>query len=469
MERQGRGAALRERMTSDGKPKEMPRYAPSVQAGRHTSDAGRGPVNANGRSKSPRPISERSGRNPTPPGGNRTHAPRDSRPDRKERIGPSGAQSRQPRASSAESGAVRSEGRNAVNRTENRADAGRRLHTDGAAQHRSTTQRPQEQRRVPSPAGGDRTWTQVGKATGGYVPPQWKDGPRRYTAPPQAGEHRRVPHTSSEALKRQNPSKRREQNRIDQRQNTEQMRRRNRPVRFRVVQKKRISVCRVFRYGMLTILAYAVMMGTLLAFLAGNLIRHAAGGDDTVVLQMGQNSDADRIKRYLKYSVLFPDGEMYLNMTDIALACGWTTTGDMTEIRYLTQSVPPDVIRLTAGSSSAYINGEQVVLAGPVFVKNEMVYIPASFINTYTDGLNVDYDEKKGKITVTRNGTPELSGDMRYDPLTVRMKGPEPSYGIDWDSLDIALQRLIEGEPEEPLPGESEQKEPNESGGTTDE
>ena len=315
----------------------------------------------------------------------------------------------------------------------------------------------------PQAAGNDaQAWTQVRGGTGGYVPPQWKDGTRHYTVPQR--ERGFTPHTSSEALKRQNPANRREQNRIDHRQNTEQMRRRNRRVRFRVVRKERISVRKIFRLGMLIVLVYALMMGGVLALLAGNLIRHAAGGDSTVVLQMGENSDENRVRRYLTYSFLFPDGEMYLNMTDIATACGLTTTGDLVQIRYLTRLGEQDVIRLEAGSSSAYINGEYVPLTGPVVVRNELVYLPASFIQLYTEGLTVEYNEKRGKITVTRNGTPELSGSMRYDPLSILMKAPACSDWIDWDLLDAEIRLMIEGkktDPPETDPPETDPPETN--------
>lgn len=111
-----------------------------------------------------------------------------------------------------------------------------------------------------------------------------------------------------------------------------------------------------------------------------------------------ENAKTKKTLSYEKNAVV-RDGEVYLNFSYLADVCGFSVSGDSTQLRYLLRNLSDDVILINPGESFAYLNDSKIRLAGTTFVSSSGdLFMPCSFVNNYLDGISVTCDEENERL-----------------------------------------------------------------------
>lgn len=138
--------------------------------------------------------------------------------------------------------------------------------------------------------------------------------------------------------------------------------------------------------------------------------------DDGVVLyKHGTGSRKDRSYEVSR-ALYCPDGVYYINFASMAEACGFSTSGDEKEIRYIIQAGEGDYDTVTFyyGSREATVNGTHFMLSAPVKKSGNAILVPAEFVSLCMRGVTVE--TAKDKITLVYDiGKISLKPDL--DPM----------------------------------------------------
>jgi len=310
-------------------------------------------------------------------------------------------------------------------------------------------------RRVSEPGGKEQ-----------YQAPRFRGAAREYV--PGQGEERKErggARSGMHRLKEQSPSRRRERSKQNRRQNLEKLRRANFRSSFRVVTKKKRTGRFYLVMGCVSLALYLLLMGCFAAFFAANLFRKTLREQGSVRYVIGTEGVEGYAKGEMRYGTLFRDGQMMLNMDQIADLCELTVTGDATRMRFYSRGDLGHDVVLYPGSASAVINGTPVTLAAKTVMEEDVVYVSADLIERFASGITVEWDEEKSRLTISRiiQSTSVLKGDV-YAELTYALVQDGGEERIDLSSLPLELRMRIEADfelatrpkdpPESPTDGE---------------
>ncbi len=212
---------------------------------------------------------------------------------------------------------------------------------------------------------------------------------------------------------------------------------------------------RIFFYRfILFILMFAFCFMISVVFFFVNLMNNGSPDTGVYTFQTGGIYDVKEIKT-MKGSLIFRNGSYYINMTDIAAYCDFTTTGDVGQMRYISNNKNNDNVIFRTGDSVIYVNRVRVRLKAPVIAEDDDVYIPAEYFDKYVQGISLDINEKERKLTISRSfdeGTSLLVSDFETENLLKLAKGEEQtdigdfSVNIGYGEISFTLH---ESEPTE--------------------
>lgn len=191
------------------------------------------------------------------------------------------------------------------------------------------------------------------------------------------------------------------------------------------------------------------MVGSVMfAVFAGlfTLSLYAGCGESESVYTVNIGVEHDRYSTYeISEGLICRDGVWYVDMTKVIDYCGFITTGDVHELRFILKDSGSENVRFTAGSKAAYINGERVSLDAPVFKRGDGFYVPADFFGKYMTGIEVTVDESAKTFLFTRALTVESAQSVAlYEALkndsdsSNDMKASE--ILIDYENMTFTLR-----------------------------
>ncbi|MBQ4576057.1 MAG: hypothetical protein IJA85_12825 [Clostridia bacterium] len=277
---------------------------------------------------------------------------------------------------------------------------------------------------------------------------------QRPVQPPQTDPRRRAASQNPSVAKRarsQTPANRRAaraQRRIDPRQ-LEIQRRRKEAHKF-YVRKQRRNAFRIF-FGRFVI--FLAMFAVVFASWAGIILLRYYSYEKPVseiVYQIGADEDEDMTSRTVKRESIVINDTLYINITEIALLCEFTTTGDLDEIRLISKNESNDNVKLVLDSPVITINGNPVRLSAPVFKSGESVFVPIEFFDSYVTGITVTYDKENAKVTIVREVTGMTEAKLNkpsepiYADICFTLKYSESTDNIPEDSLDPDIRIATE-------------------------
>lgn len=137
--------------------------------------------------------------------------------------------------------------------------------------------------------------------------------------------------------------------------------------------------------------------------------------DGTILYKHGTGSRKDQAYEVAR-ALYCPDGVYYINFASMAEACGFSTSGDEKEIRYIIQAGEGDYDTVTFyyGSREATVNGTHFMLSAPVKKSGNAILVPAEFVSLCMRGVTVE--TAKDKITLVYDiGKISLKPDL--DPM----------------------------------------------------
>ncbi len=185
------------------------------------------------------------------------------------------------------------------------------------------------------------------------------------------------------------------------------------------VQKKTVSVKKIKKKkrskNKIKILALIYVVGVLAvwavffafysAFIALSLFipRFELPTDYTVILSLSDGGDKKVQSRYsvAKKDALI-DGEIYVNFSDIADACGFSVSGDGTRLRYKISETNGVAEYMTVFLEKGYllINGNPINLKNGVKLINDELYLPVFAVNEYISGIDISFDEEEKDVNI---------------------------------------------------------------------
>ena len=181
---------------------------------------------------------------------------------------------------------------------------------------------------------------------------------------------------------------------------------------------------------------FTLLISTLFFFV--NLLTDFSPQKGVYTCQTGGMYDVFDIKS-VKGDTIYRNGTYYINITDIATYCGFTTTGDIKQIRFISKNKNNDNVRIKIGEAIVYINGVPARLTVPVIGEGDSIFVPIEFFDKYALGIDVNIDEQEKKITITRGfdeTTSNIISEFETENLLRQAKG-ESQKRISELSIDI--------------------------------
>jgi hypothetical protein len=221
------------------------------------------------------------------------------------------------------------------------------------------------------------------------------------------------------------------------------------------IKKRRISAITLFfaRFTALVIVYLVLFVVTSGLFVFSLNAAGPSPGED-VTYQLGEKKGDDGYKvETLKYRDRVRDGQLYLNFTEVAEYLGFVTTGDMSELRYLTKYSGGEEVLFAVGTSSVTVNGSMTRMPVPAYYEGGTLYVPLDFIKTYIKGISVGINEENGRLVLYRLYTLNSKGEKIYEDITFTLKPQVPSEHIDENSLPVDIK--LATEPKNVKPPES--------------
>lgn len=242
-----------------------------------------------------------------------------------------------------------------------------------------------------------------------------------------------------------------------------------RDYRYRLIKEwLRVFLCRFVVFAVMFVFSFLVSI----IFFFVSLLNNGSPDTGVYICQTGGIYDVVDVKT-VKGNLMFRNGTYYINVTDIASYCEFTTTGDVTQIRFISKSQSNDNVRFKIGDAVIYVNGVRVRLTVPIIGEGDSIYVPVEFFNKYALGITVNINEQERKITISRTfdevtiaiitefetenllrqakgenqkDVSELSVDIGYGDIAFTLHRNEPTEHID--EYTIGRDLLLITDPE---------------------
>ena len=214
--------------------------------------------------------------------------------------------------------------------------------------------------------------------------------------------------------------------------------RRTSPARHNAKKNKRS----VFRARLLLTLALFLVLGAVI-FIIARCAFYSTPDDDSASMTMTYGKESFKVDE----SVAYRGGELYISFTKLADYLKLTVTGDADSVRYVFASDDKsaegdgeEYAEFFRGDTKAVLSGSEIVLSSQVYFSGDEVFVPASFVKLYMDGLDLEVDTSKHTVKIARTLTEETDedGEQIEAAATLKIKAQEPPAPLDPDSADQA-------------------------------
>ncbi len=159
-----------------------------------------------------------------------------------------------------------------------------------------------------------------------------------------------------------------------------------------------------------------------------------------ITVKIGAENDTELKGQSLPYESFVRNGVFYLDMTEIADKFGFTTTGDHKELRFITDSDNGEYVRFELGSSFADMNGTTVRLDEETFVKDDHLYVPQSFFDSYVNGISIEFDGEKKQLLILRNTEKNVLGKLVEVDIGFKLKAMRNEELLDEGELSQEIK-----------------------------
>ncbi|MGN1472534.1 MAG: D-alanyl-D-alanine carboxypeptidase family protein [Eubacteriales bacterium] len=136
----------------------------------------------------------------------------------------------------------------------------------------------------------------------------------------------------------------------------------------------------------------------------------------------------------IKVEDVINDNILYIDFRSVATLCGFRVTGDASGVEYsfTSSSGVINTICFVYGSDKATVNGHEISMPGKALASDGEVSVPVDFIRENIIGLQVEYDEEKKTLSVTREKmTGSTPDNPKYEELLLRYQPETPLNPID--------------------------------------
>jgi len=106
---------------------------------------------------------------------------------------------------------------------------------------------------------------------------------------------------------------------------------------------------------------------------------------------------------------VIPNDVPYVNVDDLIDYCGFSVSGDASQIKIIITGKDSSYVSFTKGDSNIYINGTRYRMNEPVIKRGDSMWIPIEFLNKYVNGVTATYDYEEHSLLVCKDYTDECA------------------------------------------------------------
>ena len=156
-----------------------------------------------------------------------------------------------------------------------------------------------------------------------------------------------------------------------------------RTVPYRHVYRKKPSRFKIYMARfLLTLLFTAVIFAVFAGLFYIYVTRVQSPPDFRYTVEMRAADETGTVRTVevtMAHGIGFANNTRYFPINDLMLFMNFIPAGDNTEISFIRQN-PPEYLRFTMGSATAYVNGARRHLTAPSFMAGDNIYVPLDFI-----------------------------------------------------------------------------------------
>ncbi len=138
---------------------------------------------------------------------------------------------------------------------------------------------------------------------------------------------------------------------------------------------------------------------------------------------IGEEKDRADLTYEIKESEIFENDRLYVNFTVISDLCLFPVSGDNGQLKYKIENGEgtPDYMTVYLEKGAVSINSQLVSIQGGIIVREQNVYLPAEFINSYFEGISIKSsdEEKTVEILVLKKRQLKLKDDKANEKIDI--------------------------------------------------
>ncbi len=149
----------------------------------------------------------------------------------------------------------------------------------------------------------------------------------------------------------------------------------------------------------------------------------------------------DKVK--VSESVAYPDGVLYLNFSSIADGCDMSVIRDSGNVKFIlpdgddhsdsSGTGKEEYVIFTKKSTECTVCGQPARLSAPAVFDDKDIWVPASFVTDYMNGITVKEEKANGKVYIEREST-GAGDNAELVPVSFKLKAttaPDPTVPDD--------------------------------------
>lgn len=137
--------------------------------------------------------------------------------------------------------------------------------------------------------------------------------------------------------------------------------------------------------------------------------------DKKYTFKIGADNSKSRKSFSYDKNAVMRDGELCLNFSYLAETCGFSVSGDSSELKYLLRNSTNDKLLIVPGDVTVDICGTKAKMSTPAFFSSKGdLFLPCSFVENFIDGVTIEQDEKNDHLYyITYNSEEAFSLTVR--------------------------------------------------------
>lgn len=194
-------------------------------------------------------------------------------------------------------------------------------------------------------------------------------------------------------------------------------------------------------YAFMFLLVFIITAGVCAAAFYVNLVYKAPEPYDYLRMKICLENEMNEITSdYVDLDKYVRDGEIFINMTDVAEKFNFVITGDGRELKFITDLKTGENVKFILDTPIAEVNGVSVRLNGTVTRDDGDVFVPKSFIEEYVNGIILVMDDERPILSVLRETSRNNSGRIVESVIDFKLKNVKDSQFISEFDLSDAIK-----------------------------